>query len=69
MNKHSLSEIPLPAEQILKEILRSLQFVHECGFLFRDVHPTHVMQNQEGNIVLLGLKRMKKFTDIKGRVM
>ena len=28
MNKHSLIEIPLPPEQILKDVLRSVQFMH-----------------------------------------
>ena len=41
--------------------------MHECGYLFRDLHPTHVMQTYEGNVVLVGLKRMKRFTDIKNR--
>lgn len=69
MNKHALHEIPLPPEQILRDVLRAIQFVHECGFLYRDLHPTHVMQSFEGNIVLLGLKRMRRFTDIKSRLI
>lgn len=67
MNKHHLGEIPLSPEIILKDVLRGLQFFHECGFLYRDLHPTHVMQSFEGNIVLLGLKRIKRFIDIKNR--
>jgi len=43
--------------------------MHDCGFLYRDLHPSHVMQNFEGNIVLLGLKRMRRFTDIKSRLI
>ena len=27
------------------------------------------MQSFEGNIIFVGLKRMKKYTDIKGRVL
>lgn len=44
MNKYSLNEIPQPPDQILKDILRGIQFLHECGYLYRDLHPTHVMQ-------------------------
>ena len=28
MNKYSLMEIPLPPQQILKDVLRSIQFMH-----------------------------------------
>ena len=69
MNKHSLSDIPIPPENILKDLLRALQFIHECGFLFRDLHPSHVMQTFEGNIVLVGLTRMRRYADLKGRLL
>ncbi len=44
MNKCGINEISLPPEQILRDVLRGIQFMHECGFLFRDLHPSHVMQ-------------------------
>jgi hypothetical protein len=43
--------------------------MHECGYLFRDLHPDHVMQTFEGNIVLVGLKLMKRYTDIKSKIL
>ena len=43
--------------------------MHECGYIYRDLHPTHVMQTYEGSVVLLGLRRMRRFTDIKNRLI
>lgn len=33
------------------------------------MHPWHVMQSFEGNIVLIDLKNMKRFVDMKGKHM
>ena len=55
--------------KISQEILKALQFMHECGYLYRNIHPSHVMLSYENNIVLLDLKKMKKFVDIKGKVI
>lgn len=67
MNKHHLEEIQLPPPVILQDILRALQFFHDCGYLYRNLHPQHVMQSYDGNIVLLDLKLMKRYLDIKGK--
>ncbi len=55
--------------KISQEILKALQFFHECGYLYRNMHPSHVMLSYEKNIVLLDLKKMRKFVDIKGKVI
>ena len=33
------------------------------------MHPWHIMQSFEGNIVILDFKNMKRFVDMKGRHM
>lgn len=48
-------------------LVRALQFFHECGFLYRNIHPNHVMYTYEGDIVVIDLKNVKKFVDIKGK--
>jgi serine/threonine protein kinase len=69
MNKCELKDIELDKSIILKDVLRGLQFMHDCGYIYRDLHPEHIMQSFEGNVVFVGLKRMKKYMDIKGRVL
>lgn len=69
MNQYSLLQIPQTPETILRDILKGIQFLHDCGLLYRDLHPTHVMQSYDGNIVLLGLRRCRRYTDIKGRLL
>lgn len=46
-----------------------MQFLHDCGLLYRDLHPSHVMQSYDGNVVLLGLRRCRRYSDIKGRLL
>ena len=53
--------------EISVSILKGLQFFHECGYLYRNMHPEHVMCSYENNIVLIDLKRMKRFVDMKGK--
>lgn len=43
--------------------------MHECGYLYRNVHPEHVMGNAEGSVVLIDLKRMRRFVDARGKVL
>jgi len=52
---------------IIKDVLRAIQFIHECGYLYRNIHPDHVMANFEGNVVLLDFKLMRRYADIKGK--
>lgn len=66
-NKLALEEIKEPLNTLLVKMLRCLQFFHECGYLYRNVHPSHVMQSFEDNIVFIDFKNVRKFVDIKGR--
>lgn len=69
-NKYSLREILASNRkvgEILSTLLRGLQFFHECGFLYRNVHPSHVMQSYDGDLVWLDFKNMRRFVDIKGK--
>ena len=52
---------------VLVFVLRGLQFFHECGYLYRNIHPDHVMCSYDNNVVLLDLKRMRRFVDLKGK--
>lgn len=69
MNKLSINEIELEPLAICREVFRGIQFFHECGYLYRNIHPAHVMMSFDGNIVLLDLKLMRRFTDIKGKLL
>jgi hypothetical protein len=59
----------MPVLEIIKDLLRGLQFFHECGYLYRNLHPSHIMMSFDNNIVLLDLKNMKRFADIKGKLI
>ncbi len=48
-------------------LLQALQFFHECGFLYRNLHPSHVMYSFEDEIVLIDLHNTKRFVDMKGK--
>lgn len=69
MNKLSINEIELEPLAICREVFRGIQFFHDCGYLYRNIHPAHVMMSFDGNIVLLDLKLMRRFTDIKGKLL
>ena len=72
-NKCGIEEIfsqkVLTYKELMVQVLRSLQFFHECGYLYRNIRPEHVMLNHQREVVLLDLKRMKKFVDAKGKVL
>ena len=59
----------MPLNILLPLILRALQFFHECGYLYRNMHPQHIMQSYEDNIVIMDFKNMRKYMDLKGRLM
>jgi len=59
----------MPPNLIIKDLIRALQFFHECGFLYRNIHAKHVMMSFESNIVLIDLKRIKKYIDMKGKLI
>ena len=66
-NKKSLPEITTPPSKLLVDLLRALQFFHECGYLYRNMHPSHIMESYDGNTVLIDFKQMRRFVDSKGR--
>lgn len=70
-NKYSLLEMlsnrVANVSQILCSVLKALQFFHECGFLYRNLHPYHVMYSYENEVVLVDLKNVRRFVDIKGK--
>ena len=65
--REMLSSRSFKVGEILVSILRGLQFFHECGYLYRNMHPEHIMCSYENNIVMIDLKRMRKFVDLKGK--
>ena len=65
--REMLSGRKFKVADILISVLKGLQFFHECGYLYRNMHPEHVMCSYENNIVLIDLKRMKRFVDLKGK--
>lgn len=69
MNRLHLHEIEMQPLDIVKDVFRALQFFHECGYLYRNLHPAHVMMSFDGNIVLLDFKLMRRFADIKGKLI
>jgi hypothetical protein len=63
-NKSSIAG--LPAKAILIDVLKILEFIHDCGFLYRNIEPEHFMLNEEGQLVVIDFKRTKRYVDIKG---
>jgi RIO-like serine/threonine protein kinase len=57
----------MPPLQIAQNLIRALQFFHECGYLYRNMHPSHVMMTYDNNIVIIDFKKMRRFVDIKGK--
>jgi serine/threonine protein kinase len=58
--------IGLPPKAILIDILKIIEFIHDCGYLYRNIEPEHFMLNDEGQLVVLDFKRAKRYIDIKG---
>ena len=56
----------LPPKSILIDIVKILEFVHDCGYLYRNIEPEHFMLNEDGQLVVIDFKRTKRFIDIKG---
>jgi hypothetical protein len=54
---------------ILCSLIQALQFFHNCGYLYRNFHPSHVMYSYDNEVVLIDLKYMRRFLDIKGKHM
>lgn len=56
----------MPYKLILLDIFRVLEFVHDCGFLYRNIEPEHFMLNEEGQLTVIDFKRTKRYVDVKG---
>jgi serine/threonine protein kinase len=54
--KYSEAEV----REILSEILKILQFVHENGSIHRDIKPSNIMRNKEGILYLLDFGAVKQ---------
>eukprot|EP00919_Chromeraceae_sp_WS-2016_P057980 GHVR01137489.1.p2 GENE.GHVR01137489.1~~GHVR01137489.1.p2 ORF type:complete len:126 (-),score=14.88 GHVR01137489.1:2574-2951(-) len=66
LEKNKGNIVGLPPKIILLDILRIIEFIHDCGYLYRNIEPEHFMLNQEGQLVVVDLKRVKRYIDIKG---
>lgn len=66
MSRNKGSIVGLPYKTVLADIVKMLEFVHECGYLYRNIEPEHFMLNEEGQLVLIDLKRARRYIDIKG---
>lgn len=65
MDRNSETIRGLPFDRVLVDILKILEFVHECGYLYRNVQPEHFMLNEENKLVVLDFKLARRYTDIK----
>ncbi|MFB2839619.1 protein kinase domain-containing protein [Floridanema evergladense] len=51
-------------EEILREILHVLQFVHEKGTIHRDIKPSNIMRDRQGRLYLLDFGAVKQVTSV-----
>lgn len=66
MEKNRSSIVGLPYKNILIDLIKIIEFIHDCGYLYRNIEPEHFMLNQEGQLVVVDFKRAKRYVDIKG---
>ena len=66
MEKNRASIVGLPYKNILVDIIKILEFIHDCGYLYRNIEPEHFMLNEEQQLVIVDFKRVKRYIDIKG---
>ena len=66
MEKNKCNIVGLPYDSILVDCIKILEFIHDCGYLYRNIEPEHLMLNEEGQLVILDFKRAKRYIDIKG---
>jgi len=50
------------AVEVLREILKVLQFVHENGSIHRDIKPSNIMRDRNGRLYLLDFGAVKQVT-------
>lgn len=66
MERNKTNIIGLPYKRVLVDLIKIMEFIHDCGYLYRNIEPQHFMLNQEGQLVAIDLKRAKRYIDIKG---
>ncbi|MBN3958051.1 protein kinase [Nostoc sp. NMS8] len=49
--------------QVLQEILKVLEFVHERGIIHRDIKPSNIMRRRDGKLFLLDFGAVKQVTN------
>lgn len=69
MDKNKGSIAGLPYRSVVHDIFKILEFVHECGYLYRNIEPEHFMLNEEGQLVAIDFKRARRYIDIKGHLI
>lgn len=65
MDRNVVGIRDLPFTRVLVDILKILEFIHECGYLYRNIQPEHFMLNEENKLVVIDFKLAKRYTDIK----
>jgi serine/threonine protein kinase len=69
MGKNRSSISNLPFKPLLIDIFKSLEFIHECGYLYRNIEPEHFMLNEEGQLTVVDFRRAKRYVDVKGHLL
>lgn len=59
-NKFSEAEVV----EVLQEILKILQFVHDKGIIHRDIKPSNIMRRRDGRLFLLDFGAVKQVTKV-----
>lgn len=66
LERNKSNIVGLPPRNLLMDMLRILELIHECGYLYRNVEPEHFMLNENGQLIAIDFKRAKRFIDIRG---
>ena len=66
MEKNKSNIVGLPYKSVLIDLVKILEFIHDCGYLYRNIEPEHLMLNEDGQLVIIDFKRAKRYIDIKG---
>lgn len=69
LEKNKRSIVGLPPKAILIDVLKILEFIHDCGYLYRNVEPEHFMLNEEWQLVVVDFKRARRYADIRGHAL
>lgn len=54
------------AEEILRGLCSAVAYLHDCGFIHRDLKPEHVLRTQDGRLVIIDLDAAMKICPEKG---